>query len=234
MPVAPFIPAIIGGVAAVGAASIASKGQQKASDAQVGAATAANETQLQIFNQQRADQEPWRQAGIGALGQLTSLTQPGADVSGWLSQQPGYQFGMNQGINAISSRAATSGLLNSGSTLKALNAFGQDYAGTKFGEHWNRLAGLAGIGQSATNQLGQAGQAYANAYGNNAMAAGNARASAYSNNGQMWGNALGQVGGIAANYFNNRQPAYQPSIFSPPLGGTGYGGVSLNGFQGLY
>jgi hypothetical protein len=46
----------------------------------VGAAPAANDTQLQIFNQQRADQEPWRQAGIGALGQLTQLTQPGFDV----------------------------------------------------------------------------------------------------------------------------------------------------------
>jgi hypothetical protein len=231
----PAIPAIIGGVAAVGAAKIASSGAKKAADAQVGAATQANDTQLNIFNQQRADQEPWRQAGIGALGQLTQLTQPGFDVSGWLSSQPGYKFGMDQGIAGINQNAASRGLLNSGANLKNLNMFAQDYAGTKFNDMWNHLGGLAGIGQTATNQLGAAGQNYANQFGNNAMAAGNARASGYANNGQTMGNALGQVGGIAANYLNAQYGPVSPAAWSPSSFASQGQGYSSSGYlNGLF
>jgi hypothetical protein len=220
--------------ATIYSSSKANSAAKKAANAQVDAAQTANDTNWNIYQQQRTDQMPWLTAGAGALSQMTALTQPGADVQGWLSSQPGYQFGMNQGINALSSRAATAGLLNSGANLKNISMFAQDYAGTKFGEHWNRLAGLAGVGQTATGQIGQAGQNYASQFGQNALAAGNARASAYQQQGQNTQNMLGGLAGIANNYLASR--AYQPSYRTPPFTANpvGYDGVSLNGFQGLY
>ena len=225
--------AVIGTVGVIGGASIASKGAQKAANAQVGAATAANDTQLNIFNQQRADQEPWRQAGMGALDRLNGASQPGGDMS-FLQNSPGYQFGMNQGINALNSRAATSGLLNSGANLKNITQFGQDYAGTKFDNYWNQQAGLAGVGQAATNQLGQAGQNYANQFGQNALMAGNARAGAYQQQGQNQQNLIGGLAGVANSYLANRQPV-NPMAWSPTSYASQGQGYSSGGYlNGLF
>lgn len=69
----------------------------------------------------------------------------------------GYQFGLNSGMDAITGSAAAKGLLNSGSTAKALNRFGQDYASTKFGEYANQLSGLLGQGLQAGQTIGGAG-----------------------------------------------------------------------------
>lgn len=71
-------------------------------------------------------------------------------------QMPGYRFGMQQGTEAVQSSAANRGGLFSGDTGKALHQFGQDYAGTKFGEEWNRLATLAGFGTAGTQAAGSA------------------------------------------------------------------------------
>lgn len=45
-------------------------GAKKAANAQSGAADAASQAQLQMFEQNRADMAPWREAGVGALSQL--------------------------------------------------------------------------------------------------------------------------------------------------------------------
>lgn len=236
MPVAAFVPAIIGAGGAIAGASIAAKGAKKAADAQVGAAQSANDTQWNIFQQQRTDQMPWLQAGTQALARLNAASEPGGDLS-FLTSQPGYKFGLDQGINAITQSAAARGLLGAGSTLKALNVFGQDYAGTKFGDYWNRQAGLAGVGQTAVNQLGAAGQNYANQFGNNALAAGNARASAYQQNGQTTGNLIGQVAGIGANYLANRAQfgPVNPVAWSPTSYASQAQGYAPSGYlNGLF
>lgn len=69
----------------------------------------------------------------------------------------GYQFGLNQGMDAITGNAAAGGLLNSGSTAKALNSFGQDYASTQYGNYMQQLMGLSGQGLNAANTIGGAG-----------------------------------------------------------------------------
>jgi hypothetical protein len=134
---------------------------------------------------------------------------------------PGYQFRMDQGINALQGRAAAGGGLKSGNTLKALMEYGQNLGSQEYGNaynrfntdqstQFNRMASMAGIGQTANSALQSAGTNYANSVGNlsmnnaanqgNAMLAGaNARASGYS----AVGNALG-------NYFGNKQTQWQP------------------------
>lgn len=69
----------------------------------------------------------------------------------------GYKFNLQQGDNAINSNQAARGLLNSGSTGKALTAYGQNLGSGYFNNYLNQLMGLSGAGQTAIGQVGQAG-----------------------------------------------------------------------------
>ena len=69
MPVA--IPIAIA-AGAVGSALINKSASSSAADAQTAAAQTASNTQLQMYNQTRADQTPWRTSGAQALGALDS------------------------------------------------------------------------------------------------------------------------------------------------------------------
>lgn len=64
---------IAAGAGAVGAAAIASKGAKKQANAIQQTTNDNNALQLQIFNQQRADQQPWMQAGQRALSQIERM-----------------------------------------------------------------------------------------------------------------------------------------------------------------
>jgi len=69
----------------------------------------------------------------------------------------GYQFGLDQGVNSITGNAATSGLLNSGSTLKALDTYGQNYANTQYGNYTGMLQNLLNSGNQSAGIIGSAG-----------------------------------------------------------------------------
>ncbi len=271
--------------AIVGSALIGGAGAYAGGQAQAGAANNAAQLSNQQFQQTRQDLAPWRQAGVGALGQINDLmglgggysggnafAQPqqspgmmaaqgirpdngggitaGAVLTGGMGSQlfgennssalqdiaraisqglpvydsdwakagfgpggaalgggapgattgpppidaataqqnafakfrtdPGYQFAFDEGSKALQNSAAARGILNSGATAKALTRYGQGVADQQYGNYFNRLQSLAGIGQSATNQTANYGAQSANAQGNAFMNAGNARASAYS------------------------------------------------------
>jgi hypothetical protein len=121
---------------------------------------------------------------------------------------PGYAFRMAEGMKALERSAAARGGALSGGALKGIERYGQGLASEEYGRAFeryntnqanvfNRLASLAGVGQTANAATGQAGSNYANAVtgisqndatnqGNAILAAGNARASGY----QGVGNAL--------------------------------------------
>lgn len=200
--------AAILGAAAIGAgASIL--GSSKAAKAQKAAAaqsTALEQQQLgeqtRQYEQSRADLAPWRAAGTTALGQLTKLTSGDpAAVKEQLTADPGYQFGMDQGVRARDASASARGGILSGGALKAITRYGTDYAGTKLNESFNRLSAIAGLGQTANGQqLGstasylagqQAGTGNITA---NIAAAGNATASQYSAGANAVSGLAGQVG----------------------------------------
>jgi hypothetical protein len=94
-----------------------------------------------------------------------------------ISQMPGYQFGMQQGQQALERSAAARGSVLGGNALRAATQFGQDYAGTKFNEEFNRLMAMAGLGQVATNGSANASQNYGNNASNLLQQQGDARAS---------------------------------------------------------
>lgn len=184
------------------AVGITNYGGEKALDAQRAAANQANDTAKSIYDQQRADQEPWRQAGMAALSGI----QDNKFMDNW-QQDPGYQFRLNEGMKAINSSAAARGMANSGATAKALTRYGQDYASSEYDKAYNRnygrLSQLAGFGTGATAQNNQnAGQYGAQVTGNQ-MGIGNAAASNQIAQSNRLGQAIGQGGQAAAMFFSD-------------------------------
>ena len=163
-----------------------------AADAQVNATRMATEESRRQYNQSRTDMAPWREAGVNALSQLQTLMSPEGGLMNPYSPEnlqndPGYQFGMAEGEKAINRNMKARGMYNSGAALKAINRFGQDYAGTKYNEAFNRdqvsknaiynmLAGQSGMGQSTASQVASMGMQNANQIGNYMLQGGNARA----------------------------------------------------------
>lgn len=309
------------GSAAVGAygAYSSSKAAGNAADAQTHAADQANQTQMAQYNQTRADNAPYRQAGGAALTQLQrglglaspgntdhsesnfdaakfmpyapdaqrymdangvsaydyykadgskapgdfwKQTDPGVNASdpgfGALSKNfgasdfqtdPGYQFRMQQGQDALDNSAASRGGLLSGAQLKATSQYNQNFASNEYSNAYNRfntnkmnnfnqLSGVAGTGQVANNLVGQLGQQTANNISNNQTSAGAARSSGYIaqgnalNSGLSQGvNALGQYNAMnqgsspnSMNYWGGPQGVQQ--------GYQGYGaGRDLSGYN---
>lgn len=101
--------------------------------------------------------------GANASGQLASLLGLNGDqgqndaFKNW-QNSTGYQFGLNQGVGALTSTAATKGLLNSGSTAKAVDTYGQNYANTQFQNYLNPLQNLMSGGNQAAGTIANAGQ----------------------------------------------------------------------------
>lgn len=86
----------------------------------------------------------------------------------------GYQFRLGEGNRAITNNKAVSGLLNSGSALKDLTRFGQDFASNEFGNYLGQLTGQQGVGLSAASaQAGVANNFSAQVQGNNSTNATN-------------------------------------------------------------
>lgn len=69
----------------------------------------------------------------------------------------GYNFQRQQGSDAITGSAAARGLLNSGSTGKALTTFGQNLAAGSFNNYLGHLNTMGGAGQTSLGQVSQAG-----------------------------------------------------------------------------
>lgn len=227
--------------AVVGSSLIGSSASKKAASTQADAANRAADLQMQQFERQVELQEPWRQAGITALNKLTPLateyTPFGMDQ---FQQDPGYAFRMSEGMKALERSAAARGGLLSGGMLRGAQRYGQDLASQEYMNAFNRyqaernarlnpLQSLAGIGQTATNQLGQAGQAMASNVGQALGAAGQARASGYIGG----ANALSQGLGTYLNYqqgqnFLNAIRPQQPAA-AAPITDYSYGGYTYYG-----
>jgi hypothetical protein len=128
-------------------------------------------------------------SGLGALaGGLDPSAAGRLGYSGGLglnvdvTQDPSYQFRLQEGQKALERSAAAKGTLLTGGTAKALARYGQDYASTEYGNVYNRalgenteayrrlfgeqvnrgnqLLGLAQLGSGAAGQQANLGSAY--------------------------------------------------------------------------
>lgn len=168
----------------------------------------AADLQKQMFERQVALQEPWRQAGVGALNQLIPLSQQYQPFGMQQFQQdPGYGFRLSEGMKALERGAAARGGLLSGATLKGVQRYGQDLASQEYQNAFNRyqaerqarlgpLQSLAGVGQTATQALGGAASQYGSNVGNLAMAGGANLANAALMQGNIRASQYGALGSI--------------------------------------
>lgn len=177
-------------------------------------------------------------SGAGNNAQTGSLLTPFTGAS--VATDPGYQFGLQQGQDAVNQRASASGMRLSPATLKALSRFTQDYAGTKFGDAFSRdlstkqftynaLSGLSDQGRGAANSIGALGQNMATQVGENIMGAGNVQGAGTVATANAWGGALNNSGNQFVNYamldkfLQGRSPAADPNAFYSPYN-YGYSG----------
>lgn len=161
-------------VAVGGGALLGYMGSRK----QASAAESAAQTQLQgtqeaarmqreMFDILNAQQKPYREAGYAGLTKIQEMLPfftkmpTEADITG----MPGYQFGLKQGLGAVGQGM---NVLSPGSNVDiARQKFATDYAMTQGlpaymkqrSDIFNTLASIAGIGQKATGETSQLGQA---------------------------------------------------------------------------
>ena len=99
----------------------------------------------------------------GAASAISALlgnggTQGQQDAFNNFKNSSGYNFDLQQGTNAITGSAAAKGLLNSGSTAKAISNYGQNTANNFLQQYIQNQMGEAGLGIQANNSINGAGQ----------------------------------------------------------------------------
>ena len=108
------------------------------------------------FGEARDVYAPWKQAGEGALTKFQEamgMGEGGGDLSGVLSNLPGFQFRMEQGLSAATKMQAARGGALGGRALQELQQVGQGVASEEFGRYLGGLSDLMGRGQQATGAI---------------------------------------------------------------------------------
>lgn len=270
MPVAvPLIAAGVGAAGTIASSNAQSKAAKNAANASQQATDATIAEQRRQFDIAQRNQEPYRNVGVGAIGQLASLyglstgitpqvgTGQGFNEQSYLAanpdvaasiqqggfggsalnhyneygvnegrtggvattgqvgaatpapsgmdaffKSPDYQFRLDEQGRALTARNAALGIQDSGAAQKAALQYSGNLASGEFNNYANRLASLAGVGQSAANQSAAQGANFANnmgsVLGNNAQNLASSYAQQGAANGQMWG----QLAGIGSGLIN--------------------------------
>jgi len=195
--------AVIGGVSSYLGAEAQADAAQAAAQSSASATVYSIDQQREMYEQTRTDQEPWRLAGERGLERIEATPDFEFTAESFMEMKdPSYEWRVDQGVKAMDASAASRGNMFSGAAAKALTEYGQNMGSQEYQNAYNRAAdtydrnmntqkGLAGIGQQATNMVGQAGMQSAGAIGrtsmagaaqqgNYLMAAGQAQANMYS------------------------------------------------------
>ena len=175
---------VVGGIAGANAA-------EKAAETQAAAADRAMALQEKMYQDYLDMTKPYYEAGVNALGKLTR---------GEILPEPGYAFRLGEGMKALERVQAARGNMLSGGALKAGQRYAQDLASQEYGNAYNRLANIAGLGQTATTQAGTAGQNYASQAGELGLQQANALARGRVGRASSYGNALLGAAGALQDY----------------------------------
>ena len=224
-----MIPAAIFGSSLLGASAAS-----KAADTQAGAADRAAELQYKMYQENVQRQQPFLEAGVGALNKLTAAADYKPFGMDQYKADPGYAFRLSEGQKALDRQAAARGGLISGGALKAATRYGQDMGSQEYMNAFNRyqtersamlnpLQSLAGVGQTTASNLGSAGQSYGAGAGEAYMGGANARASGYVGGANALTSGLGSYLNYSQgqDYLNRLRP---PTPYGPPQTVTGYQG----------
>ena len=169
--------------------------------------------------------------GSTSIGDYGSLAHQFNTSDLATSLSPSYNFMLDQGNQALSAQQIANGTYGSGQGLKDALAYNQNYASTGYQQAYNnytnnqnmlynKLSGMAGLGESAAvgagNQGAQVGAAMANtaqagtaAANNYATGAAAANAAGSVGTANAWSSALssGANNGLSMAYLNNMSPS---------------------------
>jgi len=201
----------IGGSAVAGllGAGMQANAAESAAEKQAQAARDAAALQEKMYQQQRQDYAPYREAGYTALkdiaGMKDYLTHQYDAQDFQAGMDPSYQWRLQQGQQAANQAANMSGGLLSGNTLRGMQDYTQGLASTEYGNAFNRyqtqrgniyntLAGIAGIGQNAQNTTSQLAANTAGNIGQANIGAASALGAGQIGAANAYGGALGNAG----------------------------------------
>ena|SRR5579862_3483235 len=142
---------ISAGAAALIGGGLSAAGGLATSLIQKGNVSSAQNQAQGDYQQQIARTQPFVNTGTVANTDAANLLGlNGSDAAtaamGNFTSSPGYQFQLQQGLRAVDAGAASQGMLRSGATLKAEDAYGTGLANQDFTNYYNRLAGLSTLG----------------------------------------------------------------------------------------
>jgi hypothetical protein len=194
----------MGFIADIFGAKSAAKGQKQAAQAATDASNASLAEQRRQYDLSRSDMQPWLTAGTGALNSYANLLgqngQTARDTAfGQFTASPDYQFRQDEQARALTARNSALGIQDSGAAQKAAMQYGGNLASGEFNTYANRLAGLAGVGQTAASGNAALGQNYAGAVTNINQNKAQALGSSYINRGNIYGNLISNLGAQAEN-----------------------------------
>lgn len=138
-----------------------------------GGSQSSSSSKNQAYNYLQKGLAPQVSNATGASSDLAGLLGVGgnaaegqAGFNNYLNST-GYNFMLNQGSQAITNNNAAKGLLNSGSTLKALTSYGQNLGSQYYQNYLGDLNNLTQTGNQAAGIVGNAGQTSSSSGSNN-------------------------------------------------------------------
>jgi hypothetical protein len=203
---------ITSGAALIGG-SMQSNAAKSAANTQLQGAREAAQQQREMFDLLNAQQKPYREAGYGALNKINEMLPQftrqftAADLNANLA--PNYEFMRQQGLGATAQGA---NVASPGSNVDlAKTIFAENYAKSGYQDAltnfrnqqtdiFNRLSGIAGIGQTAQGQAQNLGSSTGTNLANLATGGANAIAGGQIGSANAMSNALSGVGNSAMMY----------------------------------
>lgn len=166
----------------------------------VGDATAAaNQNLEEKLGAQLANTQPYQAAGQAASSLIPGISKPSSfTIQDWMND-PGFQFLMQQGSNAVKANAAARGLASSGNVLQDLTRFGQGLGATEYDNAYNRYLKGQQNDMSKFSTLSNVGLSGTSLANNALQNAGNLESTNTVNNGRYAGDVNQNVAQFLAN-----------------------------------
>jgi hypothetical protein len=193
------LPILVGGAGSAlgnyfGAQSMANAAKQSAA------------LQQERFGQAAGYEQPYMQAGQNALNQYgNAIGLNGADAQqayyNNFQNDPGFQSGVNYGLQQLQAQQAAQGMGLSGNALAALQSYSQNALSQEYQARLSDLFKNAQLGQSSANALAGVSTSNGNALANYNLAAGQAAGSELSG----LGNGVSNAASNYANYYYGGQ-----------------------------
>jgi hypothetical protein len=258
-PFAPLIGGAVSGIGSIIGGSTAASGAEQAAQTQAAAQQAATQAALQeqqvslgelhdAFGRAAGISGPIANLGEGYYQQLSNEVGSGflgkqPDLTD-LSQLPGYQFTLQQGLNAAQNAAASQGLGISGPAQKGAigyaenlaNTFGNNYLSNYWANQNNRfnmLANLMNPGLNAANQLTASATQLGAAGGTVGTSTGNTLANAITGTATGVANAQQAAANLQGAGFTGAGAGLSNALLTQSLLSRGTGGSTITPDQGL-